>query len=302
MPLTATRDVAITTVVDNYSNALLKSEPGVIERHGPDKEPLLAEHGLCMHIRLGSEGTEILLDAGYSKVALPHNLSRLGIDPAKVSQVVISHGHRDHTAALAEFLRLSGRRVPVIVHADAFLERWLIFPDGTRMGPWQENARQWEQAGAEIIHLEKPYQLAPGCLVTGPVPRRADFEKGVPAAYYRKGQQLVHDPVNDDQAIVINVEGKGLVIVAGCAHSGIVNTVLYAREISGVKEVWAIVGGFHLGDGMTEQIERTIVELETIGPRLVAPAHCTGFAAKRRFAAQMPDQFLLNAVGSRLAF
>ena len=121
-------------------------------------------------------------------------------------------------------------------------------------------------------------------------------------AYYRKDGWLVHDPINDDQAIVINVEGKGLVVVAGCARSGIVNTVLYAQEISSVDDVWAVVGGFHLGDATPEKIGGTIAELKAIGPRLVMPAHCTGFAATGRFAAEMADQFVLNAVGTKLAF
>lgn len=301
MKLGETKNVTITTVVDNYTDVLLKSIPGV-ERHGPRKEPLLAEHGLSMHIRLGAVGGEILLDAGYTKVALPYNLSRLEIDPTMVDQVVISHGHRDHTAALIEFLRMAGKRMPVLVHSDAFLERWFIFPDGSRMGPWHEDPQEWEQAGAEIVYVEGPYELAPGCLATGPVPRRTDFEEGMPIAYYRRDGELVHDPINDDQAIVINIEGRGLVIIAGCAHSGIVNTVLYAQEISGVEEVWAVVGGFHLGDATPEKIERTIAELKAIGPRLVMPAHCTGFTATRRFAAEMASEFVLNAVGTRLAF
>lgn len=121
-------------------------------------------------------------------------------------------------------------------------------------------------------------------------------------AYWRKDGELVHDPINDDQAIVINVEGKGLVVVAGCAHSGIVNTVLYAQEISGVEEVWAIIGGFHLGSATPEKIERTIAELKAIGPSLIMPAHCTGFGATHRFATEMPDEFMLNAVGTRLIF
>ncbi len=124
----------------------------------------------------------------------------------------------------------------------------------------------------------------------------------MPSAYYRKDGKLLHDPINDDQAIIINVAGKGLIVVAGCAHSGIVNTILYAQEISGVQEIWAIVGGFHLCDGTSEKMARTIAGLEAMGPRVVMPAHCTGFVATRCFAAEMPDEFVPNAVGTRLGF
>ena len=299
MTLAETADVTITIVVDNYSYSLMESSPGV-ERYGVLAKPLLAEHGLAVHIRLGEAGREILLDAGKTKVSLVHNLSRLGIDPGAVDQVVISHGHSDHTGALLEFLELVGRPIPVVVHPDAFLERWFERPDGTRQGPWQQDREAWEAAGADVVTLDGPYQLAPGCLATGPVPRRTAFEKVMSSALCRKGEELVNDPIHDDQSIVINVRGKGLVVVAGCAHSGIVNTVLYAQEISNVERVWAVLGGFHLGGAEPEALESTIEMLRSFGPQLIMPCHCTGFDATRRFAEEMADQFVLAAVGTTL--
>ena len=301
MPLAEATDVAITIVVDNYSDLLLSSTPG-IDRYAKTREPLLAEHGFCAHVRLGAFGPQIMLDAGSSQVALPHNLPRLGIEPGAVDQVVISHGHPDHTGALEVFLRLAGRPTPVVVHPDAFLERWRQLSDGSREGPYQQDRQAWEKAGAKIVSLAEPYALAPGCLATGPIPRRTDFEKGTPAALCRRGGELVSDPILDDQAIVINVQGKGLVVVSGCAHAGIVNTVLYAREISGVDKVWAVVGGFHLSGAELDKVGRTIAELKALGPQLVMPCHCTGFEATRRFAEEMPGQFLLGAVGTTLKF
>lgn len=300
MKLIETNDVTITTVVDNHSDALLKATEGV-ERYGANRDPLLAEHGLSMHIRFAAVGREILLDTGFTKLALPHNLSRLEIDSANVDQVVISHGHRDHTTGLTEFLRMARKTIPVVVHPDAFLERWFLYADGSRLGPWLEDAQEWEQAGAQIVCVEEPYELLPGCLATGPVPRRTDFEKGTAHRYYRKAGEMIHDPVNDDQSIVVNVKGKGLVIISGCAHAGIVNSVLYAQEITGVREVYAVIGGFHLLDA-SAKVERTIAELKRIGPTLVVPAHCTGFLALRRLAVEMPNEFVLNAVGTKLLF
>lgn len=301
MTLAETADVAITVVVDNYSDLLLESSPGV-GRYRVLEEPLLAEHGLAVHIQLGEAGRGILLDAGYSKVALPHNLSRLGIEPAEVDQVVISHGHPDHTGALVEFLSLLGRPIPVVVHSDAFLERWFNRPDGTREGPYEQDRQAWEAAGAEIVTIEGPYELAPGCLATGPIPRRTAFEKVMSSALCRRGEELVNDPIHDDQSILINVRGKGLVVVAGCAHAGIVNTLLYAREISGVDKVWAVLGGFHLSGADQEKVGRTIVELKALGPQLVMPCHCTGFEARCSFAEEMPGQFVPAAVGTTVRF
>jgi 7,8-dihydropterin-6-yl-methyl-4-(beta-D-ribofuranosyl)aminobenzene 5'-phosphate synthase len=293
-------DVTIAIVVDNYSNVLLKSQPGV-DRYEED-EPVLAEHGFSVHIRLGALGPQILLDAGFSQVALPHNLSRLGIHPGAVDQVVISHGHPDHTGALEIFLRLAWKRTPVVVHPDAFLERWDQLSDGSKEGPWQQDRRTWENAGAEIVSLAEPYELAPGCLATGPVPRRTGFEKVSSSSLYRRGAEFVSDPIRDDQSIVINVQGKGLVVISGCAHAGIVNTVLYAREISGVDRLWAVVGGFHLQGAAEDVTSRTITELKALGPQLIMPCHCTGFEATRRFSEEMPGQFLLGAVGTTLRF
>jgi 7,8-dihydropterin-6-yl-methyl-4-(beta-D-ribofuranosyl)aminobenzene 5'-phosphate synthase len=299
--LAETADVAITIVVDNYSYSLMESSPGV-ERYGVIAEPLLAEHGLAVFIRLGEAGREILLDAGKTKVSLVHNLPRLGIDPGAVDQVVISHGHPDHTGALVEFLELVGRPIPIVVHPDAFLERWFERSDGTRQGPWQQDREAWEGAGAEIVTLGEPYELAAGCLATGPIPRRTAFEKVTSAALYRRGEELVQDPIHDDQAIVINVRGKGLVVVAGCAHSGIVNTVLYAQEISGVERVWAVLGGFHLGGAEPEALESTIERMRSFGPQLIMPCHCTGFDATCRFARELPGKFVACAVGTTLKF
>ena len=301
MALAETADVTITIVVDNYSYSLMESSPGV-ERYGVLEEPLLAEHGLAVHIRLGEAGREILLDAGKTKVSLVHNLPRLGIDPGAVDQVVISHGHPDHTGALLEFLELVGRPIPIVVHPDAFLERWFERPDGTRQGPWQQDRQAWEAAGAEIVTLDGPYELAPGCLATGPVPRRTAFEKVMSSALCRRGEELTNDPIHDDQSIVINVRDKGLVVVAGCAHSGIVNTVLYAQEISGVERVWAVLGGFHLGGVEPEALESTIERMRSFGPQLIMPCHCTGFEATCRFARELPGKFVACAVGTTLKF
>jgi 7,8-dihydropterin-6-yl-methyl-4-(beta-D-ribofuranosyl)aminobenzene 5'-phosphate synthase len=296
-----TTDVTVTFVVDNYANVLLDSKPGV-ERYGPDGEPLLAEHGLSLLVRLRAEGHEVLLDTGYSKVALPHNLSRLEIEPEGVDEVVISHGHPDHTGSMVEFLQMRGERTPVVVHPRAFVERWRVLSDGTREGVCQESAEAWEQAGADMIYVEGPRQLTNGCLVTGSVPRRTEFEKVTGRAFRGDRGKAVPDIISDDQAIVINVKDKGLVVITGCAHSGIVNTVLYAQEVTGVERVHAVIGGFHLGNASTETLERSIAELKAVRPRLVMPAHCSGFEATCRFAAEMPGQFVLSGVGTTLKF
>jgi 7,8-dihydropterin-6-yl-methyl-4-(beta-D-ribofuranosyl)aminobenzene 5'-phosphate synthase len=320
----ATRDVAITILVDNRADLIVRSTDTV--KYFTEK-PLLAEHGFAALIELKGAGTRILWDAGMTQVALLENARRMQVDLAAVDQIVLSHGHGDHTAAVTDVLRgmelrpeakdwppgtpadelvawARGRRVPVIAHPAAFHERWGVRRNGTRHGPIQPPPRQeWEALGAEIVLSEEPYRLAPGCWVTGFVPRRTFEKSGRPTnMLYREGEAFLPDDVAEDQAIAIHVEDKGLVILSGCAHSGIVNTVNYAREISGVDRVWAILGGFHLARATAEELEQTIAEIKGFGPALIAPSHCTGFQPICRFAAEMPEAFALGLVGTTYLF
>jgi 7,8-dihydropterin-6-yl-methyl-4-(beta-D-ribofuranosyl)aminobenzene 5'-phosphate synthase len=319
-----TSDVAITVLVDNRADLLVRSTATV--KYFTD-EPLLAEHGFAALVELKAAGIHILWDAGGTRIALMENLRRMEIDPATITIIALSHGHFDHTAAVTEVLRVmdltpkskkwepgapmdemrrwaEGRRVPLITHPSAFRERWHLSRDGSRRGPTPPPPRgEWEALGAQIITTDGPYEIGPGCWATGPVPRAGFERSGVsPSMIYREGDTFHRDVVDEDQAIVIHVRGKGLVVLGGCAHSGIVNTVNQARELSGVERVWAILGGFHLAHAGEEDLQRTIEAVKSFQPVLVVPSHCTGFQATCQFAAQMPQAFMPNVVGARYFF
>jgi 7,8-dihydropterin-6-yl-methyl-4-(beta-D-ribofuranosyl)aminobenzene 5'-phosphate synthase len=319
-----TQNVAITVLVDNRADLIVKSTDTVKYL---DDTPLLAEHGFAALVDLKATELRILWDAGLTRTALLENIKRIKIDPATIDKIALSHGHDDHTAAVADVLRamdlkpksrkwepgatpeeirqwVVGRRVPVIAHPAAFRERWGIPTDGTKYGPVLPPPRaEWEALGAEIILPEGPYELGPGCWTTGSVPRLSFETSGVSSTEaYREGDAFIRDYIDEDQAIVVNVKDKGLVILSGCAHSGIVNTVNYARAISGVDEVWAILGGFHLAEAKDEEIRQTIDEIKRCQPRLIVPSHCTGFKAMCQFAVQMPDEFLPGVVGATYLF
>jgi len=319
-----TSNVEITVLVDNKADLIVKSTKTVKRFTG---KPLLAEHGFAALVELKDAGVTILWDAGITDIAFMENAKRMEIDLAAVDMIALSHGHGDHYAAMTDVLKIiagrpafrewdkdapaneirawiEGYKVPLIAHPAAFRERWGYDEKrGKKYGPGITPRAEWEAAGADIVLSSGPYQLGPGCWTTGAVPRRSFEQAGTPAnRAYRDGDEFRRDHLDDDQSIVINVKDKGLVILTGCAHSGVVNTVKYAQEISGVDPVFAILGGFHLAPAKDDEIARTIDEIESLQPELIAPTHCTGFQAIAEFARRMSDQFVLGVVGTRYLF
>jgi len=289
-------------------------------------EPLLAEHGLSILINLKEENKKILWDGGITHVALIENMRRMKVDPTELDMIALSHGHPDHIIALIDIIKaiagtpkarnwdknvqvsemrdwMNNQRIPMISHPAAYRERWKVFADGSKYGPMITPKEEWEAVGAEIITSEGPYKLASGCWTTGQVPRETFEKAGTPPIFaYRDGDNFVRDYVDDDQAIILNIKDKGLIIVAGCAHSGIINTINHAKKISGVEKVHAVLGGFHLISSTKEEIQMTIDELKKIQPVMIVPSHCTGFPAIQQLAQQMPNEFVLGVVGTSYIF
>lgn len=301
--------VEILTLVDNVADLLLENTENVKRapriRDGKPAPPLLAEHGFSALVRVNKGGTvhTILLDTGLSETTMLINADRLGIDLGEAEAVVISHGHFDHINGLLPALSRLRPRIPIVIHPHAFAPRIMKLPGGiqVRMTPLDPVAL--ERAGTEIIQKKEPSLFADGMvLVTGQIPRVTDFEFGLPLQYAIVNGVEKHDPLTpDDQSLGIAVRGKGLVIVSGCAHAGIINSVKYVRELTGLQKVHAIVGGFHLAGPLYESaIEPTVNAIEQISPDFLLPTHCTGWKAIHTFARRMPDAFVQNSVGTRL--
>jgi 7,8-dihydropterin-6-yl-methyl-4-(beta-D-ribofuranosyl)aminobenzene 5'-phosphate synthase len=270
---------------------------------------LLAEHGLSLLITVSVDSEEeethtALLDTGYSRVALMHNLTLLGIDMNQVEVLVISHGHMDHTGSVEPLLEQRAEPIPVVAHPDAFAGlRYAQRPDGVKVRFPQTLRREGvERAGGEIIETTLPTLLADDTiLVTGQIPRTTSFEKGLMAAVIERDGQLEKDAIDDDQAVVVSLGERGVVVISGCAHAGIVNTIRYAKELTDELPVRAVIGGFHLsGADVAGTLEPTVNELVEQGPSLIAPMHCTGAAAIRRIAEALPEAFVTSSVGSRI--
>ena len=317
---------SVTALVDNMTDMLLKSTDGVKRYTQESGKPLLAEHGLSFLIEFEEPKIKILMDAGFTEVTLMENINRMGIDPAEIDQIVLTHGHPDHIMSMTKVIKeiagvpearnwdekaenkdieqwIDAQKVPVICHSAAFRERWKVFEDGKKYGPMITPIEEWEAVGAKMVVSDDPYQLAEGCWTTGGVPRKTFEKAGTPKIFAFRDKEGFHrDFVDDDLAVVVNVQGKGLVIVAGCAHSGIVNTVNRAKEISGVDKVYGIIGGFHLISSTAEEIQMTIDEVKALDPHIIVPTHCTGFPAILQFATQMPEAFVLGVVGTKYEF
>jgi len=150
-----------------------------------------------------------------------------------------------------------------------------------------------------IVETSLPKQIIPGAYLIGQIDQVTNYEKIPPVFLTRRDGQLVQDDFIGEQAVVLNVRGKGLVVISGCAHRGIVNTVRQAQKITGINKVHAIIGGFHLTGARPETIQRTIADIKAFYPDYIAPFHCTGFEAITAFAREMPEQFILNTSGTR---
>ena len=302
--------VEILTVVDNYVDVLLPgsnliSRPPLAKDGRIPEDTLLAEHGLSLLVKvhLGNESHTVLLDAGYNPGTVSRNLGFLGLDLKEVEAVVLSHGHMDHTGGLQSVLEGLSENVPVIMHPDGFLPRFMSLPDGKRLTfplPFQRDSVNTKNVN--LKERKAPLYLAENMvLVSGEVPRITPFEKGMPAAFIERDGQIVPDTFKDDQFLVISLGDRGLAVISGCAHAGIINSLYFARELTGHSKICAVVGGFHLtGPAMEPAIEPTIEEMKKFSPEVIVPMHCTGHKAISRFEEKLPGAFLLNSVGSNL--
>jgi 7,8-dihydropterin-6-yl-methyl-4-(beta-D-ribofuranosyl)aminobenzene 5'-phosphate synthase len=311
-------EVVITTLVDNVFDALLPGDARTTRASfgaGPVKAPqfeagttsagLMAEHGFSalVSVRRGAVTTRLLFDTGLSPDAMVTNASRLGIDLSDVQAVILSHGHFDHAGGLAG---LAGRRgvrsLPMVVHPMIWTRRRLAVPGREPDEMPTLSRRAVDAEGFTVIERREPSLLVDGCvLITGEVDRTTEFERGMPPVHQRwTGEAWEHDPlVIDDQALVVNVRDRGLVVLTGCGHSGVVNIVRHAQRLTGVPRLHAVIGGLHLsGPAFEPIIGRTVDALVEFGPELVVPGHCTGWRAQHALAAAMPDAWVAGSSGS----
>ena len=317
MPLTDIDSAEITCLVDNSVDILLPNtkvafRPSLNENWFV--HPLIAEHGFCAAIKLEVNETEhrLLFDSGLDPLAASHNAEVLGLDLSDFEVVTSSHGHIDHAGGLLNIKRKideekqkQKQKLPLILHEDAFKNRLVKFQDGRKISLPAPNRADLIEAGYYLVEKQSPsLWIKDRILVTGEIPRTNDFEKGFPNHYSEIDGNMENDPlIKDDQAIVLNIKDKGLVVITGCAHAGIINIIKYAKELSGEDRIYGLIGGMHLTGGVFEPlIPRTIDELELLKPRFIIPCHCSGLKAVTEIAKNMPNAFIQNSVGTNYIF
>ncbi len=255
----------------------------------------LGEHGFAA--LLEGDGLNILFDTGMGETLL-RNAMRMNRDLHRVGQVALSHGHCDHTGGLLPLLRNCGGK-EVFAHPAVFSRRYRVKDSGESIPigiPYDEEYLRGLKARFNLD--DRFREIAPEIFLTGEVPRKTKFEKG-DRGMFRDPDGVLVDPLEDDQSLVIRT-AKGLVLLLGCCHAGLVNTIEYAREQTGEERVYAVIGGTHLNFCSHEQTEATVKALRTIGIAKISASHCTGFSASARLQREFPGEFHPANVGYML--
>lgn len=256
----------------------------------------LGEHGFAALIE-PSDGEPVLFDTGQG-LTLLHNARRMNKDLSGVGQVVLSHGHYDHAGGLKSLLDECGAK-QVFAHPSVFMSRFRLKDTGECYPIGIPSSREELEAAGASFDLSGEYRaIASAMHLTGEIPRVTDFETGDQGLYGDcTGQDL--DTTPDDQSLVLETE-KGLVLVLGCCHAGLANTVEHVAYMTGRRDIYAVIGGTHLGFCSQEQLTKTASLLRTVGVKKLAAGHCTGFAAAARLSRELPKEFQVAMVGYTL--
>jgi 7,8-dihydropterin-6-yl-methyl-4-(beta-D-ribofuranosyl)aminobenzene 5'-phosphate synthase len=324
LPLEPVDELSVLTVCDNSVDLLLPDEgpatrlslaaagrdapvlAAPLLQDGTARDSPVAQHGFSalVEIRKGDQVRRLLFDTGVSPSGCAENLRRLGRDLSGIEAIICSHGHFDHTTGLSGLVsQLGPANLPVLIHPEFWNRRRLAIPGRDPVELPTTSRRALLGAGFDVIEQRQPSFLYDrSVLITGEVDRVTRFEKGfAPHQAWRDGSWQPDPLILDDQALIANVAGRGLVILTGCGHAGVINTCRYAQRLTGVTRLHAVIGGFHLSGPLFEPIiGDTVTALEQLAPDVIVPAHCTGWKATHAIARRLPAAFIQNSVGTTL--
>jgi 7,8-dihydropterin-6-yl-methyl-4-(beta-D-ribofuranosyl)aminobenzene 5'-phosphate synthase len=259
------------------------------------ESPLLGQHGISFLLEARTQDVckRILVDVGQNPSALLLNMRLLGIQPSAIDALFLTHCHYDHTQGTVEVLKAIGKKgFPVVAHPDTFRPHYVKDPYLRHVGVMPEDSQpRIEEAGGLLFQPTDPFPFVPGLITTGEVRRQTEFEEVGIALFTLAGGRVVQDTMKDDISLVAQVRDKGLVIVTGCSHAGIVNIVKHSVEMTGERRIAAILGGFHLLSASEERIGKTVAALSQFDIELISAGHCTGFKAQAALYQTFKDRF-----------
>lgn len=258
---------------------------------------LIGEHGLSFYIE--TEKNKILFDTGQNLV-ISNNAAVLGIDLSHIDTVVLSHGHYDHTGGL-ESLLACNPSFTLLAHPDVFAEKLKRADNSYRFIGIPRSIDVHKQKSIKIKLETKAVQIAPGIMTTGEIPLENDFEGIDGGFYFQKCRKITPDTLADDQAIVLDTK-KGSVVLLGCSHRGVINTLEQVVKLTGRGTIHAVLGGLHLGNASDSKLKKIVDHLVGFDLQKIGVGHCTGPRAFVTLSNEFPNKVFLNTVGNTVTF
>jgi 7,8-dihydropterin-6-yl-methyl-4-(beta-D-ribofuranosyl)aminobenzene 5'-phosphate synthase len=301
--------LTVWVVTDNYYD-LNRPDAKIAKRYrsGPDKS-IHAEHGLSFYVETVVNGKKstCMYDYGLYPVGVINNIELLGLDIGKTNAFSLSHGHYDHFMGLVSILKQNQSRIaggtPFYVGEEAFARRYKLNPGSTEPAfIGQLKKEDIEALGLKVVEVKTPIEIVPGAYFTGNIERVTAYEKAPANLKIKRGEKIETDTFPGEQGLFFSIKGKGLVVLSGCAHAGIVNTVKQAQKVAGIDKIHAVMGGYHLINAKPEIIQNTVADIKAMKPDYILPTHCTGFEAVVAFSREMPKEFIINTAGTKYTF
>jgi 7,8-dihydropterin-6-yl-methyl-4-(beta-D-ribofuranosyl)aminobenzene 5'-phosphate synthase len=260
-----------------------------------DSVGLLAEWGLSILVEVDSY--KVLLDTGLG-ISAAYNAAILGIDLSAVDRIVLSHGHRDHTGGFQHVLNVMRKEIEVIAHPDIWAAKYSrTFSKKAQYAGIPFVREALESWGASFNLTKEPVWITDSIVTSGEIPMHTEYERIDPDLLIKEGGKLRPDPLRDDQALIIKAQ-TGLLVVLGCGHKGMINTLHHAQKITGVEQIHMVIGGTHLLHAAREQIDLTVAELKRLGVHKIGVSHCTGLPAAAILFQKFGDNFFFNNTGN----
>ena len=270
----------------------------------------LGEGGFSAYVTVSYDDESqfrFLFDTGAGTPALEHNIRKMELDLSALDMIILSHGHFDHVGGLMKVLSMADKRIPVVCHPKALDSKVFLADNGDRIdaGIHSYFSKAQLEEATEVITTSESYKVADGILTTGEVPRTNDFEEltgPLLKIVSVENEKETLDQISDDLSVIFQLKHNSVVILAGCCHAGIVNTVEQAIHLIGSKSIIGILGGLHLFDASETRLGKTIEYLKKLPLQTLAPCHCSGLKGRAALMYAFGDQFKNICVSSKIEF